>query len=95
MSSGTAGKRKEDRTKTTGGILYVPLSKNSGEGVHSGLISNVSESGACIYTQEKLPESIDIRIYLNSVSQAPLNAKVRWCSQASNDLFKAGLQLDA
>ena len=87
------GKRKEDRTRTKGGIIYVLSSKDSSDAVHSGLISNISESGACIYTQEELKESIDIRIYLNSVSQTPLNAKVRWCIRSSDDLYRAGLQL--
>ncbi len=87
------GKRKEDRAKAKGGIIFVLSSKDSSDGVHSGLISNISESGACIYTQDCLDEAIDLRIYLSTISQTPLNAKVKWCSQASKDLYRSGLQL--
>ncbi len=87
------GKRKEDRTMTKGGIIYVLTSKDSSDTVRSGLISNISETGACIYTQENLMESTDLRIYLSKISQAPINATVRWCSQSSNDLYRAGLEL--
>ncbi|MCK4911358.1 MAG: PilZ domain-containing protein [Thermodesulfovibrionales bacterium] len=88
-------KRKEDRTQTKGGIIYVLSSPDSSDAVQSGLISNISDSGACIYTQECINESTDIRIYLGNVSQTPINAKVKWCSQASDDLFRAGLQIYA
>ena len=87
------GNRKEDRAKTKGGIIYVLSSKDSSDGVHSGLISNISESGACIYTQQNLDGTMDIRIYLSTVSQEPLNAKVKWCTKASEDLYRAGLEV--
>ncbi len=87
-------KRKEDRAQTKGGIIYVLSSKDSSDSIHSGLISNISDSGACIYTQEELNKSTHIRIYLSNISQAPINARVQWCRQASDDLFKAGLLLD-
>lgn len=87
------GKRKENRTSAKGGIIYVLSSKDSSDGVYSGLISNISESGACIYTQDELKETMDLRIYLTNISQAPINAKVKWCSKASDDLFRTGLEL--
>lgn len=86
--------RKEERMPTKGNIVYMPTSITSTGKVCSGLISNYSVSGICIYTQENLREKEKIQIYFKEISQTPLNAKVRWCNSNFDNLYMVGLALE-
>ena len=86
--------RKEERIALKGNIVYIPTSLTSAEKVCSGLISNYSDSGVCIYTQEHLREKESIQLYFNEISKTPINAKVMWCNRNFDDLYMVGLALD-
>ena len=86
--------RREVRASVKGGVLYAIAELDSDKKIYSGLISNLSDSGACIYTQERLSESTDLQIYFREISLAPIEAKVMWCNQDSSDIFKVGVRLD-
>jgi hypothetical protein len=85
-------KRKADRKQATGGVLYTIAEPDPGRS-RTGLLSNISESGACIYTQECITDAT-IRIYFNGISRKPVNADVMWCNTAVDDLFKVGLRFE-
>jgi hypothetical protein len=59
--------------------------------MHSGLLSNLSQTGACIYTQECITDE-KLKIYLNGILAEPMNADVMWCDEALNNLYMAGLR---
>ncbi len=85
--------RQEDRANAKGGVLYAIAALDSDKKIYSGLISNLSDSGACIYTQEHLSESTDLQVYFREISLAPIEAKVMWCTQDSNDIYSVGIRL--
>ncbi|KKL50550.1 hypothetical protein LCGC14_2304380 [marine sediment metagenome] len=86
--------RKEDRANVKGGVLYAIAAVDSDKKIYSGLVSNLSDSGACIYIQERLSESTDLQIYFREISLAPVEAKVIWCSQDSSDIYRVGVRLE-
>ncbi|MCK4911357.1 MAG: PilZ domain-containing protein [Thermodesulfovibrionales bacterium] len=86
--------RKEQRIQATGGILYVTPSLESSTKIRSGLVCNVSNSGACIYIQDCIKETETIKIYFREISASPMEASVRWCARDKGDLFRVGLLLN-
>jgi hypothetical protein len=83
-------KRRETRDPSTGGVLYS-LTSNDSEKTRTGLLSDLSRSGACIYTQECITDE-KVRVYFKGVSREPVDADVMWCIRSQEDLFRAGLQ---
>ena len=86
--------RQEDRANVKGGVLYAIAAVDSDKKIYSGLLSNLSDSGACIYTQERLSESTDLQVYFREISLAPIEAKVMWCNQDNSNIFSVGLWLE-
>lgn len=86
--------RREERLQSKGGILYVAPSLGSTTKIRAGLVANLSDSGACIYTQDCLSDNDVIKVYFRDISQSSMEAKVKWCTRDNNDLFKVGLLLD-
>ncbi len=86
--------RSEERTEARGGVLYTVTSHDSEEKIYSGLIDNISDSGACIYVQEHLEDSESIKVFFREISSAPKEAQVIWCTRESNNLFKVGVRLE-
>ncbi len=85
--------RNEDRVNAKGGVLYAIATVDSDQKIHSGLVSNLSDSGACIYTQQCLTNTTNLQIYFRDISLAPIEAKVMWCDQDSTDIYRVGLKL--
>ena len=85
--------RREERLQARGGILYVAPALGSTTKIRSGLVVNLSDSGACIYTQDCLSDSDVIKVYFRDISQSSMDAKVKWCVRDNADLFKVGLLL--
>jgi hypothetical protein len=84
-------RRCEQRKKIHGGVLFSFYSDSQPD-THSALLSNISMSGACIYTQSSLPRGESISIYSRVLEhREPREAKVMWCSRITDDLYMAGL----
>ncbi len=76
----------------SGGILYSYVDNGSVFDTYSGMLSNISGTGACIYTQESLEKGRKISVYSRSfLSRAPREATVMWCNRIYDDLYMAGL----
>ena len=86
--------RSEERIETKGGVLYTISSHDSEEKIYSGLLDDISESGACIYVQEHMEDSASIKVFFREISSAPKDAQVMWCAQKSNNLYRVGVRLE-
>lgn len=84
--------RNESRRKTTGGVLYSYMGGEMPSGAFAGLLSNISATGACIYTQEAIEEGGVISIYGKALDfREPKKASVMWCNRIYDDLYMVGL----
>ena len=81
--------RSEIRVLAKGSVAYTANSEDSGK-MQSGLISNLSRNGACIFTQERIT-SESVTVYINGADN-PMKAEVLWCKETDDNLFKVGLR---
>ncbi len=86
--------RSEERIETRGGVLYTVSSHDSEEKIYSGLLDDISESGACIYVQDHMENSASIKVYFREISSTPKDAQVMWCGQKCNNLYRVGVLLE-
>jgi len=84
--------RSEKRESSKGGVLYTLIS-NDVENAETGLLFDMSPSGACIYTQDCITDE-KVKVYFKGISQRPINADVMWCCTTIDNLYKAGLRFD-
>jgi hypothetical protein len=82
--------RREHRDSLQGCVLFN-LTSNGDDKTHTGLLSDMSTSGACIYTQECITDE-KVRVYMEGISRTPVDADVMWCIRSHDDLYRAGLQ---
>lgn len=87
-------KRQEERIEARGGVLYTVSSSDNEEKIHSGLLDDISESGACIYVQDHMEDSASIKVYFREISSTPKDAQVMWCRQECNNLYRVGVLLE-
>jgi len=85
--------RREKRRTSTGSVTYSFATEDY-ERKSVGLLSNLSEGGACIYTQECLKEE-KVKIYINGLLAEPINAEVIWCNQAIDNLYRVGVRFQS
>jgi hypothetical protein len=83
-------KRVETRVPAKGSISYTSATDDP-VSMRAGLIINLSKSGACVLTQERIT-SDEMTIYMNDSLANPLKAEVLWCSENGDDLYKVGLR---
>ena len=82
--------RRAVREVSSGGVTYIATSNNVAK-LHTGLLSNLSNSGACIYTHECIQDK-RVKLYFNEVSADPMTADVMWCEESIDNLYKVGLK---
>lgn len=81
--------RREERHHATGSVDYVKAEQ--GDVIHTGLLSDMSDNGASIFTLECI-ESENVEVYFNGLLKDPIMADVMWCSESVDNLFKAGIR---
>jgi hypothetical protein len=81
--------RSERRVLARGSVAYTSNPDDSGK-MQTGLISNLSNNGACIFTQEPIT-SVNMSVYINGADD-PMKAEVLWCREADKNLYKVGLR---
>lgn len=82
--------RAEKREPATGSVTYVSTT-NGSEIMRTGLIANLSKSGACLLTQECVAEG-KVKVYLYGLINEPIKADVVWCNEAIENLFRVGIR---
>ena len=85
--------RKENRKSAMGNVLYTTDTLQ--DDISSGLLLNISETGACICTQECLGQDDTIKIYSNLLGKEPFEVCVKWCAPIDEELYRIGLSLDS
>lgn len=80
--------RREERHHATGSVDYISDEQDM---IRTGLLSNLSDSGACIFTQENIT-SDNVTVYLNGLMDDPMKAEVMWCTEAIDNLYKVGIR---
>jgi hypothetical protein len=85
-------KRREYRRLADGNVFYsYDIAVDTMPSLN-GLMSNVSDSGACIYTKECFHDGVRIKLFSPAIG-LPRKAMVRWCRKVDSGLFKTGLSL--
>jgi len=89
MSFNKNERRKDIRYDFPKKIEYVLNPETSGK-IYSGVITNISKSGLCLYIFHPLTEGQKI-IIKSTLPVSHQTADVRWIKKVDNDFYKAGL----
>lgn len=81
--------RNERRVMARGTVAYTSVPEDPGK-KRSGLLSNLSNNGACIFTQEPITSGT-MTVFINGADD-PMNAEVLWCTEKDENLYKVGLR---
>lgn len=88
----TDNRRKEPRNLFTITVKYS-LAGNQSFNYHTdlGLTMDISDHGLGFYTNKSIDAGQAITLYSKRLSENPVDAEVRWCSQVSEALYRVGL----
>lgn len=86
--------RKEPRNTIEDGVLYLHESGGISKAAQHGLAFDISNSGACIYSQQSFAEGDYVKIFCSNFGDTPIKATVRWCKKMDDRLFKVGLSFN-
>jgi|Deesub1362A_J573_1020465.scaffolds.fasta_scaffold00087_14 hypothetical protein len=86
-------RRREKRDLFTITVEYEPSFLEAGTPPQRGigLTTNISSRGLGLYTNSPLKIGESIKVFSTHLSDEPKIAEVKWCSQVSHAIFRAGL----
>jgi hypothetical protein len=87
-------RRKEQRNLFTVTVKYsLAGSPTADYHMDLGLTMDKSDHGLGFYTNKAIEAGRNVTLWSKRLSEAPVDAEVRWCYQVSEALFRAGLRL--
>lgn len=84
-------RRRQNRAPVQDGVLYLYESKGLQQDAQYGLAFDVSNDGACIYTQQQFATDDSIKLFCAKFGEEPRSAYVKWCRRIDENLFKVGV----
>jgi hypothetical protein len=97
----SADRRRDNRSPLLG-YVYLSYEEHEDKWAHyvPGLTVNKSRSGLCIFTDRPIRKGTEVRAQLHPCSlnegrpAAECTARVKWCRQVGQELYKIGLSVD-
>jgi hypothetical protein len=85
-------RRKEPRNLFTVTVKYAFAgSQTDNYHMDLGLTMDISDHGLGFYTNKAIGEGQGVTLWSKRLSETPVEAEVRWCSQVSEALYRVGL----
>jgi hypothetical protein len=85
------GHRSEERKAVIGNIMFAGFAEKHGLISIGGVTSNISKSGACVYTRHKLEKEHIFTCYGKAFGNAARHAHIVWTRRVSKKVFVSGI----
>ncbi len=83
-------KRRHKRDLVTVPVSYSPA-QASGAQAANGITLNISDSGICFYTQNRLEQGTILHISSRAFWEEPRTGTVMWCRKITEELYRVGV----
>ena len=85
------GHRSEERKAVIGNIVFSGIVGNHGLLRIDGVTANVSKSGACVYTRQKLEKGLTCSCYGKAIGNTVRDARIVWSRRLGKQVFVSGI----
>ena len=87
-------KRRHKRDLVTVPVSYGPAAADeqaAGGHAAGGITLNISDSGICFYTQDRLEQGSTLYVSSRAFWEGPRKGTVMWCRKITEELYRVGL----